>query len=83
MTPLALHTRRNQSRALYQQEPPIIIPQHFHEASLIPEALHVGRPDKGPSEFASYNEVRMIQEPSISGESLSEEISDEPGISLS
>jgi transposase len=51
--------------------------RHFHETGLIPDALCVGRPSKVTSELASYIEARTIQEQSISGESLSGEISHE------
>jgi transposase len=57
--------------------------RHLHEIALIPNALRVGRPSKVTGELASYIEARTIQTPSTSGESLSVEISEHFGVSLS
>jgi transposase len=50
--------------------------RHFHETGLIPNALRGGRPSKITGELASYVEARIIQTPSISGESLFGDLGD-------
>jgi transposase len=56
--------------------------RHFRETDHIPDALRGGRPSRVTGELASDIEPRTIQGPSVSGEALSGEISDEFGVSL-
>jgi hypothetical protein len=77
---LHLHCyRQNEiTAALHNSEIRVSLPiRHFHEISLLPDALRVGCPNKVASELASYTEVRTTQEPLVSGGSLSVKISDE------
>jgi hypothetical protein len=69
-----LHARKTRmSRSIRQ----------FHETLDIPNALRVGRPSRVRTPVALYIEARTIQSPSKCGESLSGEISEQLGISLS
>jgi hypothetical protein len=52
--------------------------QQSHETGLVSNAMRPGPPRRIPKAIASYINVRMIQDPSISGE-----ISEQFGISLS
>jgi hypothetical protein len=54
----------------------------FHETGFVPDTWRVGHPSKVTSELVSYIEARTIQEPSVSGESMFGEASDESGVSL-
>jgi transposase len=49
--------------------------REFHETGLIPTAFRIGRPSKATGILVGYIKTRTIQDPSISGASLSAEIS--------
>jgi hypothetical protein len=57
--------------------------RQFHETRLIPNAWRVGRPSKFPSAFVGDIEVIKIQNVSMYGVSLSGEICEHFGVSLS
>jgi hypothetical protein len=54
--------------------------RHFRTTGLIPDPSRIGFPSRVISGLASHIEGRTIQEPSISGKSLSGEISGEFGV---
>jgi hypothetical protein len=71
------HTQDEIAAALRPSKTPVSrsIP-HFYEIGLIKNALRGGRPSQIRGELASYLEARIIQTPSISGESLFGDLGD-------
>jgi hypothetical protein len=56
---------------------------NFRQTALIPDALRIGRPSKRSNDLAAFIEARTLQNPSLSGPNLANEIATEFGLNVS
>jgi transposase len=57
--------------------------RQFHQSSIVPDALRIGRSRKMQSDLVAFIEVRRLCKPSISGVELNQEIEKEFSVSVS